>query len=227
MNNPNKKIKIWSEFTDKGKEFWIQDVQDEYFDIIANAMSSDFIKDEPLGYYGKVFEDSIIVEKQKQNYYQTLRKCQSIMCMTRDEFGNPTPAGVHCQEISSYPMEETFFFGRTLLVYMLQFNNILSELAVNKFSLDKGLFVFSKYRGYGIGRQLLKCWPLICKEANVEVGVGIFSSKYSQTSAKRAGLIELKYLPYKDIRNDCPKEIPLGIEEHTEGLKLYCVYPSI
>ncbi|KAK4880259.1 hypothetical protein RN001_008405 [Aquatica leii] len=221
-NSCNGSIKIWSEFTVKGKRFWIQSVDDTHIDLIANTMATDFLRDEPLGKYGKVLEDSSFLRQHKLSYYETLRKGQSIVCMTENEHNQPIIAGIHCQETTFYPpVEGEFRFGFSLLFYLLELNNICKDLNVQKFLVDRGLFVFPEYRGNDIECELLKCWTLTCKNSNVKLGLGLFSSKHSQRAAKRAGLVELMYLSYKDVRKTFPDQIPIGVEEHTEGLKLY------
>ncbi|KAF5277256.1 hypothetical protein FQA39_LY18505 [Lamprigera yunnana] len=72
-------------------------------------------------------------------------------------------------------------------------------------------------------RNRPKTEEVACRGKNLKVACGIFTSKFSQKVAVKAGYTELTSKSYKEMRNIKPHLVPDGIEEHTEDLKIfYC-----
>ncbi|KAK4880258.1 hypothetical protein RN001_008404 [Aquatica leii] len=213
--------KIWKEFEIENQKYWIQDAEKFQENKIVHAMTYEFTRDEPLSIYSKLFENTELIEKLRQAYVKLLQTGFCIVCMTKNN-EKSVLVGIQCFESSSTIQSgESWQLGENLMQYMLKCTNMSSKLNSIQYWEDRGLYVFPEYRQKGIASHLLSCWSLVCKHTGQELAIGRFSSKYSQAAARKAGLIELHYCTYEEIRKKLPSEIPLGVELHTEGSALF------
>ncbi|KAF5277782.1 hypothetical protein FQR65_LT03762 [Abscondita terminalis] len=214
--------KFWTEFEVNDQRFWIQNVEKCHVDIVVHAMVNDYVREEPIGLYSKSYEDHGYKLESEVAYQNIVENGCSLVCLTVNEDGQPTVAAMHCLEIVNYEeVKDEYMFGHSYLWHLLQFNNICAKMNVKKYIIDKGMYVFPEFRRNGISVQLLKCWPLLCKRLKIQICMGTFTSEFSQLAARRAGLVELKWLSYEEMRKVFPEQIPLGIEEHSKGVALY------
>ncbi|KAF5277785.1 hypothetical protein FQR65_LT03765 [Abscondita terminalis] len=227
--------KILKEFEVGGQKFWIQNVEKHQAAMVVDVMVNNFRLDEPVAQYKPTFkillsldyrQNSKDIVRDKNAYVEILKSGLCIVCMTKLN-DVPVIAGIQCFEIGSADMiNSRWRMGEKVLQYILKVSKLCEKLNIENYLISRGLFVFPEYRRKGIGHSLLQCRSVVCKMANQKVAIGIFSSKYAQAAAKRAGFIEVFKRSYEEIRADLPSEIPLGIENHTKELLLFAVYPS-
>ncbi|KAF5276973.1 hypothetical protein FQA39_LY18525 [Lamprigera yunnana] len=227
--------KVWKTFEKVRKvdgrkcKFWIQTLDSSHIEVVEKLMFKYYINEEPLSKYNKAVEDEVTILEATQYYKYIMTLGLSFVCMTNDDNGIPKIVGFSLNSIESRNRPKTEVMGEVfnkiieLVDYIHSFKNLYTLCGVEEVLKDKGLFVLSEYRGLGITLEFLNCWKLLAEEKNLKVACGIFTSKFSQKVAVKAGYTELTSKSYKEMRNIKPHLVPDGIEEHTEDLKIfYC-----
>lgn len=77
--------------------------------------------------------------------------------------------------------------------------NVLDYYGVNRVVSAAGLCVVQKYRGRGIGTEMLKARAALLRCLGVKVTTTIFSTVFSQKAARKAGYEENYSISYKEL----------------------------
>ncbi|KAF5277257.1 hypothetical protein FQA39_LY18506 [Lamprigera yunnana] len=221
--------KVWKTFEKVRKidgrksKFWIQTLDSSQMEVVEKLMFKNFINEEPLCTYNRLFEDEASVLDVTEYYKYLMSLGLSFVCMTNDDNGLPKIAGFSITTIESKNGRKFEATGEVstrileLFDYLHRFKNLYTLFGVEEVLEDKGIYVLPEYRGFGISSVFLNCWKLLAEEKNLKVVCGIFTSKFSQNSAVSSDYTELTCKSYKEIRNLKPHLVPNGIEEHTKA----------
>ena len=221
INSNAKQPTIWKRFTSKEQEFWIQTVEDYHAEVIVNAMIDLFFVDEPIAIYSKYCESPNFKTEIKSTYEEIVPEGISIVCLTNKN-GSVQVAGFLCLVTSGWLKNcKHQSFVQQLVNIGLKSRKKYVEMDVQNYLAERGLLVFPEWRGFGIGKELLLCWPMVCKSLGLKLGYGSFTSRFSQAAAESAGLVEVNSIPYTDLRVHYPHFAPEGVEEHTKSMKLF------
>lgn len=69
--------------------------------------------------------------------------------------------------------------------------SIFERYGVKEYLKSDGMLVLPDYRGFGIGKRLLECAEIVCKEHSITVTSSTFTSKYSNQIADECGFEEI------------------------------------
>ncbi|KRT79880.1 hypothetical protein AMK59_7626, partial [Oryctes borbonicus] len=159
---------IWATFQGRKeingakRTYWIQDVTDECKGDIVKYMVKQFVTDEPLSKYGKVYEsanagDLAVLEAM---WNEVLNDNLALVCLTKDENGTPTIAAMNCTTICSVHDEKVSYEGKgqvlETLMWVKDQVDPFKTLNIQEYLDAMGLYVLPEYRGEGLGLELLK-----------------------------------------------------------------------
>ncbi|KRT84426.1 hypothetical protein AMK59_998, partial [Oryctes borbonicus] len=157
---------VWSRFegkivtNGKRKSYWIQDITDEYKDQIVNYMVEMFLMDEPMSFYSGSYKDTELSGKFRQLWVNAVNQNMGLLCLTMDENGKPTMAGVNCTAICTINDKNHESIGcdkiLPLFTWLKGQDDAFSKFNIAEYLDGMGLFVLREYRGEGIGAELLK-----------------------------------------------------------------------
>nr|XP_022919228.1 uncharacterized protein LOC111428056 isoform X1 [Onthophagus taurus] len=223
---------VWREFVSKtNRKYWIQDITEEYKDIIASYMAYGFSKDEPLC----KFSHATTYAEYLKLAYNFWRKCvdqnMGLICFTKDEDGDWKIAGMNCTVVSTIDEEYEKFENKCLnkiistITYVTKQVDAFETLKIDKYLSALGLFVLPEFRGEGIGLELLKAREPLCKACGIKVSCTVFTSLFSQVIATKAGFKDLYDISYSELEKRNPLFKFPGIQDHTTNIKfMYIKY---
>nr|XP_022919254.1 uncharacterized protein LOC111428072 [Onthophagus taurus] len=226
----------WHEFTSKsGKNYVIQDIPDEYKEIVANYMVYGFTKEEPLFKFSYASTFPNFLNEAGKFWKKAVYENLSLVCLTTNENGEIQIAGANCMYIAredeekSYKNdnEETSSTLKVLKthVYMGKKADAFARLNIKEYMKGMGLYVLPEFRGEGIGIELLKAREPLCTHLDLKASCTVFTSNFSQNSAVKAGFKDLYVISYEDLAQVNEELVFPGIETHTKSIKfMYKLY---
>ncbi|KAI4465212.1 n-acetyltransferase-related [Holotrichia oblita] len=212
------------------RTYWIQDITDEYKDEVVKYMVKQFVTDEPLSRYSKVYESlqTSNLKKLEEIWYEGLKCNLGLVCLTKDENGKPTIAAMNCTTISRIDDEESSETGHQILdtlTWMKKQVDAFKTLNITEYLDAMGLYVLPEYRGEGLGLEVLKAREPLCRACGITTSITLFTSIISQKLAERAGFQDLCAIDYDEIERRNPRFSYPGIQNHTKTLRLmYITY---
>ncbi|KAI4465208.1 n-acetyltransferase-related [Holotrichia oblita] len=210
---------IWATFEGRQiingnkRQYWIQDITDEYRDRIVEYMIEEFTMDEPLC-----------------KYSSNLNHHLGLVCLTKDEDGKPIIAAMNCTTLCSKYDDESSGDGLQVqvlktLMWVKKQVDPFSKFNITEYLDAMGLYVPPKFRGEGLGYELLKARKALCRACGLKVSITLFTSAISQKLADRVGFKDLYAIDYVDLEKVNPAFKYPGIQEHTKSLRfMYIVY---
>ncbi|XP_063709635.1 uncharacterized protein LOC134838108 [Culicoides brevitarsis] len=180
---------IWSRFEANSCSFRIQDLTEEHYQAAINLFLSDFVPDEPVAKSMEIASDPASLEEMCSLWLEVFRYRVSLAC-----FNEKTEELVGVNAVFIETGGEEFKATAAPWKKVFDANNLVAE-RVNikeKFKVDRflgafGLVVSRKYRGFGIGTEILRARIPLCKALGLKVTSNNFSGEKSQRIAEKAG----------------------------------------
>ncbi|XP_059617950.1 uncharacterized protein LOC132262640 [Phlebotomus argentipes] len=202
---------VWGTFEAKhpaSGEIWkfqVQDLPEERFDEAENIMIEHFLSEESMCKSKEISKDPSSLALARLYYRKMLEKKISLICVRE---GSDEIAGINCLEPAQKGDEKINLPEDTdaaVLELQVATDFLMNSAAVyDKYSVDKylyawGLYVFPKYRGMGIGGQILKARIPLGKALGFRLTTTLFTSSTSQAIAKKVGFVDDVVIPYEDL----------------------------
>ncbi|GJQ70245.1 hypothetical protein Trydic_g22694 [Trypoxylus dichotomus] len=194
-------------------------------------MVEEFTADEPLCKYSKCYDvhNPKDVEKLVNVWKKGLESNLGLVCLTNDEDGKPTIAGMNCTTLCSKFDEKSTVgnYGKVLetLVWVKDQVDPFAKFNITEYLDALGLYVPHAYRGEGLGYELLKAREALCRSCGIKASLTLFTSQISQKLAERAGFKDIYAIDYDELEKKNPKFRYPNIQEHTKSLRfMYILY---
>lgn len=200
---------VWKRFntiknkTSDQNNFRIQDLTEEYYEAALNLFLSDFIYDEPVAKAMKIWKDPLSVKEMADLWMDVFRYRVSLACFDEEskelvgvnavfiETGNES------YDVTAENWKKIFDAN----IYVAKKVNIKEKYKVEQYLGAFGLVVSKKYRGCGIGTELLKARIPLCKALGLKVSSNNFSGAGSQKCAENAGFSTDVIVTYDELTN--------------------------
>ncbi|XP_018574986.1 uncharacterized protein LOC108913832 [Anoplophora glabripennis] len=228
---------IWRTFERKDsagitRKYWVQDLTPEYEDIFVDNSIKVFLKDEPTCKYSNFVEDPQAVQEFADLWRYAFSHKLGIICLTEDENGKIEFVGGNMTTISEKGdasdlegKSETYKKVLSAIIYTSKKRDIFSELNINEYLTAFGLYVLPKFRGQGIGTEILRARRELCLAVGIKTSATVFTSIISQKNAKQAGFKEFVEIDYDDLEKINPIWNFPGITSFTKSIKnMYIQY---
>lgn len=222
---PGQSPKIWKSIekvSNDGKtiKFTIQEIPEDRHEDAVQHMCAYFLADEPTCQYLNAKNDPVFVQDISTLWRLLVTEGISIAAFTDNpNGGKPIIAGMnalglhfrdHKDSISKYQFKSQNC--KNTIITMSGSTNIAYEhYGVEKYLYAIGLSVDPAFRGYGLGKDILKIRDLIGREYNIPATATAFSSIISQNSAKEAGFELLTTNNFDDFVDENGKQYFPGI----------------
>lgn len=92
----------------------------------------------------------------KQAWENCLKHNLSLVCLTKDEDGKPTIAGINCTAPCTKYDNKEAAQGLEILQWAKDQVDVFAKFNITEYLDGMGLYVPPKFRGEGIGTELLK-----------------------------------------------------------------------
>ncbi|KAL6433283.1 hypothetical protein ACFW04_006463 [Cataglyphis niger] len=226
---PGQPPKIWKSIekvTKDGKpmKFTIQEIPEDRYEDAVQHMCTYFLADEPTCQCLNSKDDPVFVQDISTIWRLILVEGISIAAFTENpNGGKPIIAGMnalgidfkdHKDSISEYKFKSENC-KNTFAIISDATKIVYERYGVDKYLYAIGLSVDPAYRGYGLGKDILKIRDLIGREYNIPATATVFTSIISQKSAKGAGFELLMAKDFVDIVDENGKEYFPGIKSKT------------
>ncbi|KAM0733690.1 hypothetical protein ACS0PU_012055 [Formica fusca] len=226
---PGQPPKIWKSIekvTKDGKpmKFTIQEIPEDRYEDAVQHMCAYFLADEPTCQCLNSKDDPVFVQDISTIWRLIFAEGISIAAFTENpNGGKPIIAGMnalgldfrdHKDSISEYKLKSQNC-RNTFAIISDATKIVYEHYGVDKYLYAIGLSVDPAYRGYGLGKDILKIRDLIGREYNIPVTATVFTSIISQKSAKGAGFELLTSKNFVDIVDENGKEYFPGIKSKT------------
>ncbi|GAB0087120.1 hypothetical protein DMENIID0001_013970 [Sergentomyia squamirostris] len=207
---------IWVTFqtkhptTNESLTFRIQDLPEDRFDEAAEIMIEHFLSEEVMCKCKEISNDPDSLVLARVYYKEMISRKISLICVQE---GSDEIAGINVLDpVTIYDKQIELPEGTDARVLDLQIASyfVMKQAKIfDKYSVDKyisawGLFVFPKYRGMGLGVELLKARIPLGQAVGFKVTATQFTSQRSQAVAKKAGFIEEYVVSYEDLEKNEP-----------------------
>ncbi|GAB1861422.1 N-acetyltransferase domain-containing protein [Camponotus japonicus] len=226
---PGQPPKIWKSIekvTNDGKstKFTIQEIPEDRYEDAVQHMCTYFLADEPTCQCLNAKDDPIFVQDHSAIWRLLLTEGISIAAFTENpNGGKPIIAGMnalgvdfknHKNNLSEY--EPKSVNSKNTFAIISDATKIIYEhYGVDKYLYGIGLSVDPAYRGYGLGKDILKIRDLIGREYIIPATCTVFTSIILQKSAKDAGFELLTAQDFIDIVDENGKQYFPGIKSKT------------
>ncbi|CAH0558191.1 unnamed protein product [Brassicogethes aeneus] len=230
---------IWRKFegkkevNGKKRQYWIQDISDDLLEPAINYMCTGFLPEEAICKYNKFIEDPLVVEEIRKLWEKVSEQKLGLICLTKNDSGQNEIAGVNMtyrsykgeSEDSSWVKTKKMKILLELIKYIYGIVEAYETLNIDHQLTALGLFVVPKYRGEGLGVQLLKSREDLCRAVGIPASLTLFTSLTSQAVAKKSGFTELVDVTHDELEKVNPDFVPPGIREAAKSMKyMYIVY---
>ncbi|XP_029158801.1 uncharacterized protein LOC114931051 [Nylanderia fulva] len=218
--------KIWKSIEKVNKDgtimkFTIQEIPEDRYEDAFQHMCTYFLADEPICQCLNAKDDSLFLQDMNVIWHLFLEQGLSIAAFVDNPTGKPIIAGMnvlsvafkdHKDSISQYQFKSqncNTIIGKcdTTITY--------DYYGVDKYLYALGLSVLPIYRGYGLGKDILKTRDLIGREYNIPVTATAFTSIPSQKSARSVGFELLTTKNFVDMVDENGKQYFPGIKSKT------------
>lgn len=216
--------KIWKSIEKVNKDgktikFTIQEIPEDRYEDAIQHMCTYFLADEPICQCLKGKDDPEFLQDMHAIWHLLLVQGISVAAFVDNpNGGKPIIAGMnalgigfkdHKDDISKYQFKSQ---KCSMVVIMCDTKIAYDYYGTDKYIYGVGLSVDPVYRGYGLGKDLLKIRDLIGQEYNIPVTVTVFTSIISQKSARGAGFELLTAKNFVDVVDENGKQSFPGIK---------------
>ncbi|KAJ8918483.1 hypothetical protein NQ315_008180 [Exocentrus adspersus] len=229
---------VWRTFERKEtdgaiKKYWVQDLVPEYEDIFLKNYEDVYLKEEALYKYSKISEDPQAIEHKKNLYRSCMNNRMVLICLTEDANGHEELVGGNIflvlQKSDEGNNRENITPAEEICISIIQYvrkcKNVYEELNVEEYLTGCGLYIMPKFRGRGIGREILKARREFGLATNLKCEATIFTCIQSQKNAEKAGFVNIVEIKYEDFEKINPLWNLSGITPYAKTLKyMYLKY---
>jgi len=227
--------KIWRLFearevdSDKIIEYRIQDIPESRYEDALNHLEAYYLKYEPVSQALGGYNDPQYVSDYRMVCRSILQQKSSFACISAR---SDQIVGVHTQ----YVLTKADSFGKQAYersqspkyrsmydldaVLTRQFN-VFDSYGVGKYLYLHNLAVDKRFRGFNIGLQMLDASKNFCRECNIELMHGIFTSKYSSRIGDDLGFNIDLAISFDDINKARPESGIKNIDSKEMALKSF------
>ncbi|XP_011704618.1 PREDICTED: uncharacterized protein LOC105459946 [Wasmannia auropunctata] len=223
---PGEPPKVWKhiEKTDKdGKlmKFTIQEIPEDRYDDAIEHMCTYFLADEPTCSCLNAKNDPLFIQDVITLWRLLLAQGISIAAfIDNPSGGEPIMAGMNILGVDAKSQEDKmsdFQFKSEKVKYIYEIMGGATKMTYEYYGIDKYLYAFGLsvdpvYRGYGLGKDILKIRYLIGPKYGLPATSTVFTSIISQRSAAGVGFEELLTKKYADFVDENGKEKFPGIK---------------
>ncbi|KAL6257537.1 hypothetical protein P5V15_011111 [Pogonomyrmex californicus] len=208
----------------KKMKFTIQEIPEDRYEDAVQHMCEFFLADEPTCQCLDAKNDPVFVQDISTIWRLLLEEGISIAAfIDNPNGGKPIIAGMNAlgvdhkdkkDSISSYQFKSDKC--RTTFEIIADATKVVYDrYGVDKYLYAIGLSVDSDYRGYGLGRDILKIREQIGPMYGIPATATAFTSIISQKSAAGAGFEEFTETKFADVVDKNGKEIYPGIKSES------------
>ncbi|XP_047542378.1 uncharacterized protein LOC125074938 [Vanessa atalanta] len=216
---------VWHRFAARGTKLRVQDVTNEQLEPAVQLLIKYFTADEPPCKYIEIQKHPAALAELEKLWRDTLKDQISVVCV-EDKDDVTEIIGVNVLTVVAKSDKEEIFktadkiwaklFGAVDLVSRSV--DIFTKFGVEQYLTAYGLVVDPKWRGCGIGKEILLARIPLCKAIGVKVTATVFTAAASQAVAKKAGFQDLYQISYEDLAKEGFR-FP-GVEQDTKYSKL-------
>ncbi|XP_043278872.1 uncharacterized protein [Venturia canescens] len=223
-------LKVWRvvdgrKKTEDGKiaRFSIQEIPVDRFDDALDLMCTIFLRDEPICSSSNIVNDAASMDDFCKLWSFSLQQGVAVGAFLVDG-NNPKPvlAGVNMTLVDCDATEEALQTGIEFRSEVTQkILKLLHDLETEKnprevYNVDKfmtafGLCVDSRFRGQGLGVELLNARNEICAAYDIPATTTVFTAPAAQKAAAQAGFELLLERHFVDVKNEDGTEMFPGI----------------
>ncbi|XP_041970432.1 uncharacterized protein LOC121726868 isoform X2 [Aricia agestis] len=216
---------VWQRFSARGSALRVQDVTESQLEDAVRLLATHFTADEPPCKYIEIQKHPGAMRELEALWRGALRDRVSLVCVEDRDDATEIIAVNVLTVASKTDKDEPFqtddpiwaqLFGAVDLVG--RGVDIFSRFGVEQYLTAYGLVVAPRWRGAGIGKEMLLARIPLCKALGVRVTATVFTAAASQAVAARAGFQLLHEISYADLA-DRGFRFP-GVEQDTHSSKL-------
>ncbi|XP_055684399.1 uncharacterized protein LOC129790736 [Lutzomyia longipalpis] len=220
---------IWRRFKAKDVNtgelvnYYVQDLPEDRYEEAVQLLVQHFLHDEPMCKAGGAADEPQSIEGFSNAWRAILQDKISLVCFKE---GSDEIVGVNVLKLCSKGVEEGIpeNAGRACtnmlraMEYATRNGNLYARYNVDKFFAGFALLVVPKYRALRLAEEILKARVPLGRGIGVHLTSTVFTNKFSQAAAARAGFEETYVISYEDLRTTGPRIAFPGVE--TEFIKL-------
>ncbi|KAL0099027.1 hypothetical protein PUN28_020224 [Cardiocondyla obscurior] len=217
--------KVWkviekSDKNGKPMKFTVQEIPEDRYEDAVQHMCTYFLADEPTCNCLNAKDDPVFVDDISTIWRLLLAEGISIAAFTDNpNGGKPIIAGMNALGIDGKNQKDSisgYQFKSDKCKTTFEIIATATKVVYERYGVDKylyaiGLSVDPDYRGYGLGKDILKIRDLIGPLYGVPATATAFTSIISQKSAAGAGFEEFLSRDFADLLDKDGKEIYPGI----------------
>ncbi|KAL0277039.1 UNVERIFIED_CONTAM: hypothetical protein PYX00_004461 [Menopon gallinae] len=197
----------------KRPRYRVQDFTENYRDDVLKNMRENFLPDEPLSYSLGLADDEVAVADMFAVWNEFMDRKLVLICLleNRDELGDdslpvlvgcnmtgPKQADDHSEEPRSPIAKKIFDF-----IHYTESNlDVFNRYGVDVLMYAMGLSVDRRFRGQGIGLEILKSRYEMGRAVGIGLTMTVFTAIGSQKQAERAGFETIYEIAYEDYKVD-------------------------
>ncbi|GAB0087130.1 uncharacterized protein DMENIID0001_014070 [Sergentomyia squamirostris] len=220
---------VWRRFKAKDAEtgemvnYRVEDLPEDRYEEAVELLVEHFLKDEPMCKAGgaandpqsiagfsnawkAILQDKISLVCFKENSNEIVGVNVLKICSKDVEDGIPEDAGKACTDM----LRAMDFATRS--------GDLFNRYQVDKYFAGFALLIVPKYRALCLAEQIIKARQGLGKAIGVNLTSTVFTNKFSQAAAARAGFEETYVISYEDLKTRGPLISFPGVE--TESVKL-------
>ncbi|XP_063698460.1 uncharacterized protein LOC134829346 [Culicoides brevitarsis] len=204
---------VWHTFkakdldSDELVEYRVQDMPPEYHQKAMDLMQFDFLRDEVLCASTEISKDEVSLKEILELWQQMLKGNTVLACFREN---SDELVGLNMVMVETKDNPESKDYDKKIrgekwkIVYgavkeLINRCNVFEKYNVDKYLGAMGLSVDTKYRGRGIGVEILKARVPMCKALGISLTSTVFTGIASQKQAIRAGFTDDVEVDYSEL----------------------------
>ncbi|KYN03213.1 PREDICTED: uncharacterized protein LOC108773584 [Cyphomyrmex costatus] len=217
--------KVWKVIEKKAKDgklmkFTIQEIPEDRYEDAIQHMCTYFLEDEPTCQCINAKNDPLFVQDIITIWRLLLAEGICVAAfIDNSNGGKPIIAGMNALGVEIKNQEHNFQFksekSKNIHEILGKTNVVYERYGVDKYLHAIGLSVDPNYRGYGLGRELLKVRDFVGSTYGVPATATAFTSIFSQKAAVDAGFEEFLTRNFADFVDKDGKEYYPNINSKT------------
>ncbi|XP_059618005.1 uncharacterized protein LOC132262682 [Phlebotomus argentipes] len=220
---------VWRRFKAKDEEtgemvnYRVQDLPEDRYEEAVQLLVEHFLKDEPIFMITGAADEPQSVLGFSNAWRIILQDKISLVCFKEDsdEIVGVNVLKLCCKEVEDGIPEDAGKACTDMLRAMdfaTQQGDLYNRYSVDKFFAGFALLVVPKFRALRLAEQILKARIALGRTIGVFLTSTVFTNKFSQAAAARAGFEETFVISYETLKESGPKIHFPGVE--TEFVKL-------
>ncbi|EAT34935.1 AAEL012863-PA [Aedes aegypti] len=201
--------RVWIRFqardvdSDRMVEYRVQDLPEDRVRDAIDHMKKHFLRDEPMCGSVGLYKDADALEEFDLLWQDVARQRVAVVCFRE---GSDEIVGLNMLTVVSKADSKDLKFKSSALqtvcdsyIGLLKQANIFEKYGIENYLSAWGLSVSPKYRGRGVGTELLRARIPMCRAMGLTVTVTLFSNPGSQIPAAKVGFYDEIVVTYKEL----------------------------